>query len=80
MQNKPDIERLDVTGHKCPVPVLRVRRKIEEMRIGEHLFVQATDPMTQLDFPHFCQESGHELLEMSEDGDIYHFLIKKSGA
>lgn len=71
---------LDVTGHKCPVPVLRVRRMLETMPEGAILRVMATDPMTQIDFPHFCHQSGHDLLEMTALEDSFHFLIKKTGA
>ena len=70
---------LDVTGHKCPVPVLRMRRTLENMQAGELLIVQATDPMTQIDFPHFCFQGRHELLEMVLKENIYTFIIKKSG-
>ncbi|MCK5426000.1 MAG: sulfurtransferase TusA family protein [Emcibacter sp.] len=72
-------EELDVTGHRCPVPVLRVRRRLESMPPTTILKILATDPMTQIDFPHFCQESGHELLEMTEVNTVFHFLIKKAG-
>ncbi len=72
-------QELDVMGHKCPIPILRVRRILERMPGGSILRVLATDPMTRVDFPHFCQESGHELLEMTEEGDILVFLIIKAG-
>ncbi len=72
-------EQLDVTGHKCPIPILRVRRILERMPGGAILRVLATDPMTRVDFPHFCQESSHELLEMTEEDGIFVFLIIKTG-
>lgn len=71
-------ETLDVTGHKCPIPVLRLRRRLEEMPGGAVIKVMATDPMTGIDFPHFCRESHHELLEMTEEDGILSFLIRKS--
>ncbi len=70
---------LDVTGHKCPLPVLRVRRLLERMSPGDILKVMATDPMTQIDLPYFCQQGGHVLLEITEKDSIYYFLIKKAG-
>lgn len=72
-------EQLDVTGHKCPVPVLRVRRCLERLPTGAILKVLATDPMTQIDIPHFCQQTGCELLDMSQKNDMFVFLIKKAG-
>ncbi len=71
---------LDVSGHKCPVPVLRVRRMLERLSRGTILKVIATDPMTQIDFPHFCRDSGHDLLEMTEENGIFSFIIKKVGS
>lgn len=79
MNNGVFPEELDVTGHKCPIPVLRVRRMLERLPQGTILKVVATDPMTQIDFPHFCQESGHDLLEMTEVNAVFYFLIKKAG-
>jgi len=72
-------EKLDVTGHKCPVPVLRVRRVLEDMPSGAILKVMATDPMTQIDFPHFCAENRHILMEMKEEAGIFSFMLKKAG-
>ena len=78
MKNDQISETLDVTGHKCPVPVLRLRRRLEKMSFGAVIKVMATDPMTGVDFPHFCRESHHELLEMTEEDGILSFLIRKS--
>ncbi|VAX07091.1 hypothetical protein MNBD_ALPHA03-1794 [hydrothermal vent metagenome] len=79
MKNVFFSEQLDVTGHKCPVPVLRVRRMLERMPVGGTLKVLATDPMTLIDIPHFCQENNYNILKMTEDEDILYFLINKTG-
>lgn len=70
-------ETLDVTGHKCPIPILRVRRALEKISMGAILKVLATDPMTMIDFPHFCQQAGHELLETTQQDNIFIYLVKK---
>ncbi|MCF8474863.1 MAG: sulfurtransferase TusA family protein [Emcibacter sp.] len=72
-------EILDVRGHKCPVPVLRVRRILESMSTDTILKVIATDPMTQIDFPFFCQQTGHKLIQMKEVDNIFYYFIKKIG-
>lgn len=59
---------LDVTGLRCPLPVLKAGKALRAMGAGEELTVLATDPMAELDFRHFCSESGHELLGIDEDG------------
>jgi len=57
---------LDVTGLTCPLPVLRAQKFLREAVPGSIIKVLATDPVAAIDFPHFCQESGHELLESGE--------------
>ena len=56
---------LDLSGLKCPLPVLKARRAIKDMSAGEVLKVVATDPAAQLDFPHFCETAGHELISIT---------------
>jgi len=70
---------LNVRGHKCPIPVLRLRRCLEERAVGDYVKVIASDAMTMVDVPHFCFEAGHELCEKYQDQDDYIFLIQKCG-
>lgn len=75
---------LDLKGLKCPLPVLKARRAIKDMSPGDKLEVIASDPAAQLDFPHFCETSGHSLISMTADGDGDDFtltiLIEVDGA
>ena len=60
---------MDLTGLKCPLPVLKARRQIGQMPAGGILVVIADDPAAPLDFDHFCQTGGHALLEsVAKDG------------
>ena len=52
-------------------------KAVREMQSGELLAVQATDPSTQRDIPRFCTFLGHELVEEREEGDEFHYLIRK---
>jgi len=67
---------LDVTGLTCPLPVLRAQKKLRELVPGTILKVLATDPIAAIDFPHFCHESGHELLESTQEDRVLIFRIK----
>jgi tRNA 2-thiouridine synthesizing protein A len=58
---------LDVTGLLCPLPVLKARKALSDMRTGQVLKVIATDPAAVIDIPHFCQESGHGLAGQEHD-------------
>jgi tRNA 2-thiouridine synthesizing protein A len=69
---------LDVKGLKCPLPVLRAKRALAALTVGEVLEVEATDPAALKDFPAFCEMTGHTLLESRTDGDVYRFRIRRS--
>jgi tRNA 2-thiouridine synthesizing protein A len=69
---------LDARGLKCPLPVLRARKALKDVAAGGLLKVLATDPGAPKDFVHFCETTGHELVESSESGGIYSLTIRKS--
>ncbi|MGY9034498.1 MAG: sulfurtransferase TusA family protein [Rhodobacterales bacterium] len=64
---------LDSTGLLCPLPVLKIRKKLKEMKKGSVLRVIADDPAAIIDIPHYCHESGNKILkqDVGEDGQIY---------
>ena len=68
---------LDLSGLLCPLPVLKARKRLETMPSGGILRVIATDPMSAIDMPHFCNEQGHTLLEQTRDGAALIFRIKR---
>ena len=72
-----DVE-LDLTGMKCPLPVLKARRKINQMAPRSVLKVTANDPAALLDFEHFCHTGGHDLLSSTERAGTFTFYIAKS--
>ena len=77
MTNKQVTHSLDVSGHKCPLPVLRLRRLVSNIKTGEFVELKATDPMTLIDVPNFCRETGHEVVNMTEASDYILYLVKK---
>jgi tRNA 2-thiouridine synthesizing protein A len=71
-------KHLDLTGLKCPLPVLKTRKCLSELETGDVIEVISTDPMASLDIPHFCNEQSHILLEMDKrEDESYRFVIKK---
>ena len=70
-------ELIDLTGLLCPLPVLKARKRLESMQSGHVLKVLASDPMSAIDMPHFCNEQGHTLLTNIRDGQVFTFRIKR---
>ncbi|QFY61513.1 response regulator SirA [Rhizobium grahamii] len=67
----------DLRGLKCPLPVLRTRRKLSSLPSGALVRVETTDPLAGIDIPHFCNEDGHALLETEKTETGHRFLIQK---
>ena len=73
-----ELVTMDFTGLKCPLPVLKARRQIGQMPAGGILVVIADDPAAPLDFDHFCQTGGHDLLESVAKDGVFTMRIAKS--
>lgn len=67
----------DLRGLKCPLPVLKTRRKMSSLPSGALIQVETTDPLAGIDIPHFCNEDGHELVEAKKTDTGHRFLIRK---
>ena len=80
MTNNSDIndEILDVRGLLCPLPVLKARKRLSTMPNNAGLRIEATDPATVIDIPHYCQESGHTLVGQHEENGLYIFTLQKT--
>jgi len=68
---------LDARGLRCPLPVLRARKALLAMPPGGVLRVLADDPVAVVDMPHFCAESGHDLLSQSDSDGAQLYVIKR---
>jgi tRNA 2-thiouridine synthesizing protein A len=68
---------LDTTGLICPLPVLRARKALKALAVGEVLEVRASDPASARDFPAFCEAAGHRLLEARREEGLFVFRIEK---
>ena len=72
-----DLIQLDATGLVCPMPLLKAKRALNSMRVGQRLLVQATDQGSVKDFQVFAEQSGHTLLKSTELDGLFSFLMEK---
>jgi len=70
---------LDTRGLKCPLPVLRAEKYLQNCPEGTQFVLLADDPVAQVDIPVFCQNNGHDC-SLAKDGSFFSFNItaKKS--
>ncbi len=71
-------EVLDARGLKCPLPVLRMEKRLAQLGGGAALVVLATDPMAKIDIPLYCRQHGHAC-DVSTDGDVLRFAVTTAG-
>lgn len=68
---------LDARGLKCPLPVLKLEKRLAQLPAGATLTVLATDPMAKVDIPLYCTQHGHACTADS-GGDAFSFAIVKA--
>jgi tRNA 2-thiouridine synthesizing protein A len=71
-------DTLDAVGLLCPLPVLKARKRMKALQAGQVLRVLADDPAAVIDFPHFCTEQGHDLLNVTTDNDVNVYFLQKN--
>lgn len=71
-------QELDASGLNCPLPILRAKKSLAGLQSGQVLRIIATDPGSVKDFEAFSKQTGNELMESTEEGGKFLFLIKKA--
>lgn len=71
-------KELDARGLNCPLPILKAKKALADMRSGEVLKVLATDAGSQRDFQAFARQTGNDLMEQVEiNGEFIHYLRRR---
>jgi len=68
---------MDLRGLKCPLPALRVRKKLSGLKSGELIVAECTDPLTAIDIPNLLRETGDTLEGKAEGEGVLTFRIRK---
>ena len=69
---------LDLSGLKCPLPVLRTRKVLNTLQPGDLLRVVCTDPLAGIDVPNLIRETGDILEDQQQENATISFLIRKA--
>lgn len=71
-------KELDASGLNCPMPILRAKKALKDLNSGDVLRIIATDPGSVKDFEAFAKQTGHQLLESTEEGGSFFYRLKKN--
>ena len=69
---------LNLRGLKCPLPALRVRKKLSALKSGDVIVAECTDPLTTIDIPNLVRETGDTIEASGKNGRVLTFKIRKS--
>ena len=75
LTTEPEI--IDARGLKCPLPVLKLEKRLGQVQVGTTLVVLATDPMAKIDIPLHCRQQGHTYT-LATDGEVMRFTITRA--
>ncbi len=68
---------IDATGLMCPLPLLRLKKALMEISSGNIVKVITTDPAAHLDFGVYCDQAGHQIIELIKQYDCVIFYVQK---
>ena len=70
-------KEVDATGLNCPLPILRAKKALTDMKSGQTLKVISTDPGSVRDFQAFAQQTGNALVAQSTNADEFVHLLRR---
>ncbi|MEK4396336.1 hypothetical protein C6344_14885 [Bacillus sp. GBSW19] len=70
-------QMLDVTGLACPMPIIRTKKKMNDLAEGQVLEIHATDKGAKADLAAWAKSSGHELITQTDEGHVLKFWVRK---
>ena len=69
---------LDCSGMLCPLPVVKTSQAIKTIEVGQVLKMISTDPGAPPDMEAWSRQTGHEMLESTEEDGVYIFHFQRT--
>jgi TusA-related sulfurtransferase len=74
----PERKIIDARGTYCPGPLMELIANIKLIEVGDELEILSTDKGSASDIPEWINKVGHEMVSTSEEGDVWHIVVRKS--
>ena len=68
---------LNANDLDCPLPLLKTKLTLADLKSGQILEVTATDPTSWADFASYARISGNELVHAEQNSGKFIYRIKK---
>src|SRR5215210_2331046 len=72
----PDYEMFEI-GVECSATLAKLDELIEKIPAGEVIHLISDDPTADLEMLRWSEERGQSLLEIKNEGNLLHFIVKK---
>ena len=60
------------------MPIVKTREAISQMAPGQLLEMLSDDPGSDPDMRSWARNAGHDLVEVSREGAVYRFIVRKT--
>lgn len=70
-------EILDTSGLMCPIPILRLKKKMQLLENGAIIRLLTTDKSSAEDIAAFCDLTHNTLITSAVEQDVWIFTLKK---
>jgi tRNA 2-thiouridine synthesizing protein A len=70
-------ETLDCKGLMCPMPIVKLAKKMKELPVGKVLELISDDIGSKEDIPAWCKRTGNQLLESRDEKGVFYYYIKR---
>ncbi len=71
------VREIDLTGLKCPMPIVHLTRLMKELGVGDEVSAIADDPAFCLDVESWCRKTGHELMRLDSSSERLVAVLQK---
>ncbi len=68
---------MNLRGLKCPLPTLRVKKKLSSLKPGDLIVAECTDPLAAIDIPNLLRQTGDTLEGKTDTDGVQTFRIRK---
>jgi TusA-related sulfurtransferase len=72
-------EVVDARGLLCPLPVIRLAERFDDLPAGEGMDLLADDPAAEDDVRLWCRGRGYTVESVSREGRTVRIRVRKSG-
>ena len=70
-------KEIDTRGLNCPLPILKAKKALTDMRSGELLKVVSTDAGSLRDFQAFAKQTGNDLIQQETLGEEFVHVLRR---